>query len=178
MSPADVISFWRAAGPDRWFKSDPAFDAEIRHRFEGAWRSARDGELDELDQTASGMLALILLLDQFSRNMFRGEPEAFATDALARGLAQRMIANGSDMKVDPVLQQFVYMPLMHSENLADQARCVALFETTGDPNNIKHARIHADIIRRLGRFPHRNAVLGRRTTDQEAAFLDEGGFAG
>ena len=89
-----------------------------------------------------------------------------------------MIADGGNMKVDPVLQQFVYMPLMHSENLVDQAHCVALFETTGDPNNIKHARIHADIIRRFARFPHRNSGLGRRTTDQEVAFLDEGGFAG
>jgi len=178
MTPNEIISFWHDAGPERWFKADETFDADIRDRFESAWRDARDGKLNHWRLSVHGSLALLILLDQFPRNMFRGSPDAFSTDAAALDMSKTMIATGSDLKVDPLMRQFIYMPLMHSENPADQKHCVALFEASDDANNKKYAKIHADIIDRFGRFPHRNVILGRATTEQEAAFLDEGGFAG
>jgi len=178
MTPDDIIAYWREAGPDHWFNADPALDVDVRRRFEDVWRNARDGKLVDWERSPTGMLALILVLDQFPRNMFRGQPDAFATDSMALALAKRMIENGDAAKIDPDLRQFVYMPLMHSENLDDQIQCVALFDAFGNPDNKKYAEIHADIIRRFGRFPHRNVILGRQTTDQEAAFLNSGGFAG
>lgn len=178
MTPHEIITFWRAAGPERWFKADPAFDIEIGRRFESTWRRARDGQLRDWENARDGRLALVLLLDQFPRNMFRGQPTAFTTDSAALELSKRMIVDGDDLTVDPQMRRFVYMPLMHSERLADQEHCVALFENAGDPDNKKFAAIHADIVRRFGRFPHRNAILGRNSTDDETAFLDQGGFSG
>ena len=177
-SPADIITFWTDAGWDRWYAKNDAFDAEIRARFVPAYEAARDGALASWEDSDDGMLALILLLDQFPRNLFRNDPRAFATDAAACALAKRAIDRGVGDRVDPQLRQFVYMPLMHSEEFADQEHCCALFRATGDADNMKYADIHADIIRRFGRFPHRNAVLGRDTTAEEQAFLDAGGFKG
>ena len=124
-----------------------------------------------------GLLALVILLDQFPRNMFRGDPRAYATDALACDVARSALARGADRRLDPDLRPFVYMPFMHSENIDDQDLCVALFRASADASNLEYAEIHADIIRRFGRFPHRNAVLGRKTTPVEQAFLDGGGFS-
>jgi len=177
-SPADIIAFWTDAGWDRWYAKNDAFDAEIRARFVPAYEAARDGALASWEGSDDGTLALILLLDQFPRNLFRNDPRAFATDAAACALAKRAIDRGVGDRVDPQLRQFIYMPLMHSEELLDQEYCCALFRATGDADNMKYADIHADIIRRFGRFPHRNAVLGRKTTAEEQAFLDAGGFKG
>lgn len=177
-SPGDIISFWRGAGEDRWFKADAEFDAEVRARFHTLWQEARDGRHADWEKTAEGMLALILALDQFPRNMFRGSTEAFSTDPQALALARRAIEQGMDQSIGSDLRAFVYMPLMHSENPKDQIRCVELFRAFGNANNLAFAEIHADIIRKFGRFPHRNTVLGRQTTAEEAAFLAEGGFKG
>lgn len=177
ITPADVVSFWRAAGPDRWFKKDLAFDAEISERFLTAHDEAAAGRLSDWEKSAEGALALLILLDQFPRNMFRGNARTFATDASARTIATRAIAAGRDKDAGP-MRQFFYLPFMHSEALADQEHAVALYRDAGDSDGLKWANMHADIIRRFGRFPHRNAVLGRETTAEEAAFLDDGGFSG
>lgn len=177
-TPADVISFWLAAGPDKWFKKDAAFDDEIRTRFLATHEAAAAGQFGEWEDTAEGALALVILLDQFPRNLFRGDARAFATDRMARAMVGRAIARGFDKAVAASLRAFFYLPYEHSENLADQERGVALYRAAGDAEGLKWAEIHADIIRRFGRFPHRNPVLGRETTAEERAFLESGGFAG
>lgn len=177
-TPADVVAFWREAGAERWFKKDAAFDDEIRRRFLTSYEAAAAGKLSLWEQSAEGALALLILLDQFPRNMFRGLPRAFASDALARAVAAGAIVRGFDSQVEPAMRQFFYVPFEHSENLADQERGVALYKAAGDADGLKWAELHADIIRRFGRFPHRNAALGRVTTPEEQAFLDGGGFAG
>jgi uncharacterized protein (DUF924 family) len=178
VTPAAILAFWRDAGPDRWYSRDDAFDAEVRRRFFDLWQRAVAGELSSWETSDDGALALVIVLDQFPRNMFRGTSQAFASDALARDVARRAIARGADQRIDPVLLEFLYLPFMHSEHLPDQLHCVALFQNTDNAENLKYAREHADIIRRFGRFPHRNHLLGRDTTPDEQAFLDGGGFAG
>ena len=172
-----MLAFWRDAGPKKWFRKDAAFDSEFRERFLAAHEAAARGELDAWPPTADGTLALLILLDQFPRNAFRGSERMFATDAKALQLAQRAIAAGVDQTADAQLRNFFYLPLMHSEALADQQQAVALTEPLGAEAH-RFAILHRDIIERFGRFPHRNAVLGRATTPAERAFLDEGGFAG
>jgi len=178
MNPADVVTFWTEAGPKAWYKKKTAFDAEIRRRFEALHFAASRGELDGWAETAEGALALLLLLDQFPRNMFRGSPHAFATDPLARQVARAAVDRGFDQQVAPELRQFFYLPFEHSEHLEDQDHSVALCAASGDADLLKWARLHRDIIARFGRFPHRNASLARTTTEQEQAFLKSGGFAG
>jgi uncharacterized protein (DUF924 family) len=175
---ADVLAFWLAAGHERWFEKDEAFDAEIRARFEAVYKDAATERLSHWEQSTHGALALVIVLDQFPRNMFRDNARAFATDPLAREVAARAIARGFDQQVGMPARTFFYLPFEHSENLADQEQCVALFRATGDADELKWAELHADIIRRFGRFPHRNAVFGRTTTAEEQAFLDDGGFKG
>lgn len=177
-SAADIVSFWQKAGPDRWFKKDPAFDEEIRGRFLATHEAAAAGQLSGWEQSAEGALALLILLDQFPRNMFRDNARAFATDPLARAITAGAIIRGFDGQVPKELRNFFYLPFEHSEDLADQECGIALNKAAGDAENLKWAELHADIIRRFGRFPHRNAVLGRTTTPDEQAFLDSGGFAG
>jgi uncharacterized protein (DUF924 family) len=176
-APAAIVAFWREAGPDRWFKKDAAFDDEIKRRFLATHEAAAAGRLTDWEQSAEGALALLILLDQFPRNMFRSEARAFATDPLARAVTSRAILNGFDGAF-PDMRGIFYLPFEHSENLADQERGLALYKAVGDEDGLKWAVLHADIIRRFGRFPHRNAVLGRITTPDEQAFLDGGGFAG
>ncbi len=176
-TPAAIIAFWHDAGPDRWFEKDAAFDDEIKRRFLAAHEAAAAGKLTDWEENAEGALALLLLLDQFPRNMFRGEVRAFITDPLARAVASRAILNGFDGAF-PDMRGFFYLPFVHSESLADQERGVTLYKAAGDEHGMKWAEVHADIIRRFGRFPHRNAVLGRVTTPEERRFLDDGGFAG
>lgn len=174
---ADVVGFWREAGPARWFVKDPAFDALFRDRFlQSHWAAARR-ELDGWASSPEGALALLILLDQFPRNVFRGTAHMFATDPLARYFAEGMIAAGFHRHIDPALRVFCYLPFEHSENLADQERSVLLHADL-DPSDRQYAEDHHRIIERFGRFPHRNLCLGRVTTQQEQAFLDEGGFAG
>ena len=177
-TPHAVLAFWREAGPNKWFNKDTAFDDAIRGRFLATHEAAAAGQLAAWEENAEGALALLITLDQFPRNMFRGSARAFATDPLAREVADRAIAKGFDQQVAAFERGFFYLPGMHSERLADQERCVALYEALGDPEDLKYAQIHAEIIRKFGRFPHRNAVLGRATTSEEQAFLDSGGFAG
>lgn len=174
----EIVSFWEEAGPDRWFAKDEAFDAEIRARFVDTYRAAAAGELDEWEALPRGALALLILLDQFPRNMFRGTREAYRTDATALLLAERAIETGHDRAFDPPLRRFFYLPFTHAEDLAAQERGVALNEAAGDEDGATWARHHRDIVARFGRFPHRNAILGRPTTAEEEAFLKENGFTG
>jgi uncharacterized protein (DUF924 family) len=178
LEPNDVLSFWRAAGDERWYKRDDAFDAGVRERFLALWQKGAAGELSSWEMTDDGALALVILLDQFPRNMFRGAPKAFSSDALARDVADRALGRGADKRIEARLLQFLYLPFMHSEDLADQLRCVDLFRANDDAENLRYAEEHADIIRRFGRFPHRNRILSRATTPEEQAFLDGGGFSG
>ena len=178
VAPADILAFWRDAGPKRWYTPDEAFDAEVRRRFLGLWQRAAAGELASWQGSDDGALALVIVLDQFPRNLFRDDIRTYASDPLAREVAHRAIDRGVDARIDPALREFLYLPFMHSEHLPDQQRCVALFERSGNTDNLKYARDHADIVRRFGRFPHRNRILGRATTPEEQAFLDAGGFSG
>ena len=177
-SAADIVAFWREAGPEKWFAKDEAFDAAIRERFLPAHEAAAAGTLVDWEGTPEGAYALLILLDQFPRNLFRGSARAFATDAQALAIAERAIARAFDQGYQPPEQRFFYMPFMHSEELAHQDRCVHLCEAASDPEGVKFAELHRDIIRDFGRFPHRNPLLGRQTTADERAFLDKGGFAG
>lgn len=175
---ADIAAFWREVGPEKWFAKSEAFDAEITRLFLPAHEAAAGGDLDGWQDTAEGAFALLILLDQFPRNMFRGSPRAFATDAKALAIAEAAIAKGFDRVYEPPERRFFYMPHMHSEELADQQRCIDLCKAADDPEGVKFAVIHRDIIRDFGRFPHRNKVLDRQTTPEEHEFLAEGGFAG
>jgi uncharacterized protein (DUF924 family) len=178
VTAGEILSFWREAGPERWYAANPDFDAQIRARFLAAHEAAAAGKLTNWEQSPEGALALLILLDQFPRNMFRGTPRAFATDALARAIARRALQRGYDQRFKMPEQTFFYLPFEHSEALADQEHCVALSQASGDAEAIKWARTHADIIRRFGRFPHRNMILGRESTPEELEFLRQGGFAG
>ena len=173
-----ILDFWREAGPEKWFAKDEAFDAEIRRRFLAEVEAAARGELSAWEATPEGVYALLLLLDQFPRNLYRGSPQAFAADPLALAVAERAIARGFDQAFENPERRFIYMPLMHSEDLADQQRCVALCEAADDPEGVHNAVVHRDIIRDFGRFPHRNPVLGRQSSAVERRFLDDGGFSG
>ena len=175
--PQHVVRFWQEAGPQRWFRRDAAFDAQFSDRFLAAHESAAGGALDHWLASAEGALALVLLLDQFPRNAFRGTPRVYATDAKARAAAEVAIQAGFDRVVPPELRPFFYLPFMHSEQLDDLQRCVALNEEVGG-ESLRFARHHRDLVARFGRFPHRNAVLGRSSTPEEERFLAEGGFAG
>jgi uncharacterized protein (DUF924 family) len=178
VNPGEVVAFWRAAGTEKWFGKDAELDREIAARFLVTHEAAAAGRLSDWEATPEGALALLLLLDQFPRNMFRGSARAFATDPLARAVADRAIARGFDESAARGERQFFYLPFEHSENLADQERSLALWRRSGAGTVDRYAEIHADIIRRFGRFPHRNAILNRATTPEEQAFLDAGGFAG
>lgn len=177
MEAAAVVNFWRDAGPDLWFAKNPDFDRRFRDCFLSWHEAAVRGELAGWLTTSPGALALVLLLDQFPRNTFRGTPRMYQTDALAREIAAAGIAAGHDRRVEEKLRLFFYLPFGHSEDLADQERSVALTSHLGQPH-LSHAERHRDIVRRFGRFPHRNPILGRAMTEEEQRFLDEGGFAG
>ena len=178
ITPAEVIAFWSEAGSERWFKHDPVFDDDIRRRFLAAHEQASAGELSAWEDSADGALALLLLLDQFPRNMFRDTPRMFATDDAALAVADRAIARGFDRVTPAALRTFFYVPYMHSEQLAEQERGIELYRADGNDDGMKWALMHADIIRRFSRFPHRNHLLGRETLATEQAFLDAGGFSG
>lgn len=175
---SEIIGFWRDAGPKKWFARDASFDAAIRERFEAAHHAAARCEFDDWRRTPEGALALLLLLDQFPRNLWRGSAHAFATDRLALSIAEQAIADGHDRATEMPLRLFFYMPLEHAEDPERQQRCVDLVRAADSADYLKYAEVHRDIIQRFGRFPHRNAMLGRVTTAAEKAFLEEGGFAG
>lgn len=180
VEPRDIVAFWREAGPKAWFRKSAAFDAKIAGRFKAVHHAAARGELDVWAETAEGSLAILLLLDQFPRNIYRRSAHAFATDPLARSIAHRAIDAGHDLTTAPQLRGFFYLPFEHSEDLADQARAVDLCETLEREAGVsaQWARDHRDVVAKFGRFPHRNACLGRITTAEEQAFLDDGGFSG
>jgi uncharacterized protein (DUF924 family) len=179
ISPSDVVAFWKEAGPDKWFKKDETFDALFRRRFHDAHVAAARRELDHWSETAEGSLGLLILLDQFPRNAFRGTGHAYATDPLARMFARRAIDAGHDLEIEGDIRRFFYLPLQHSEDMADQKRQVELFQTRMErkPDD-RWAEHHHGVVARFGRFPHRNAALGRETTTAEAAFLEADGFSG
>jgi uncharacterized protein (DUF924 family) len=172
-----VTGFWREAGLEKWFTKSDAFDAEFRSRFLDSHFAAARRELDHWLETAEGALALMILLDQFPRNCFRGTGHMYATDPLARCFARKALKAGHDQAVDGPIRVFFYLPFGHSENAADQEDALRLNMPLGE-EFAKHARGHHGIIAKFGRFPHRNAMLGRDSTPEEKAFLESGGFSG
>ena len=173
--PSQVVAFWRDAGPQQWFRKDAAFDREFSAKCLQLHEQAVAGQLNGWSATAEGALALVLLLDQLPRNAFRDTARMFASDEQALRQAEQAIRAGFDRAVDPALRFFFYLPFEHSERMEDQERSVALHEAIGFT---EWAYQHRDIIKRFGRFPHRNHVLGRATTAEEQAFLEGGGFRG
>jgi uncharacterized protein (DUF924 family) len=173
----EVLRFWfEELSPDDWFEQRDATDETIRSRFGGLYEALFAAAPSPLLQSADEALAMILVFDQFPRNMFRGQPRAFASDDLAAAIARKAVERELDAQVPEQRRMFFYMPLMHSENLADQEHCVALTSALND-GTVKYAREHCDIIARFGRFPHRNRALGRKSTPAEQAFLaDHKGF--
>ncbi|HRN62279.1 MAG TPA: DUF924 family protein [Luteimonas sp.] len=170
-----VINFWREAGYEKWFRGGAAFDAECRERFGDRHFAAARRENEHWMDSADGALALLILLDQIPRNIFRDSGHAFATDPLALHYARRAVDAGLDAQVDPALRAFVYLPFEHSEEMEDQRRSVALFDTLDNAGYAQYAQAHLDVIERFGRFPHRNRALGRTSTPEEQAWLDAGG---
>ena len=176
----DVLRFWvDEVGPSRWYETDDQLDAEIRERFGTLWRRAAGGRCDHWLVTPRGALALVILLDQLPRNMFRGTADAFSTDRKALCVAKQSVRRGHDTVTPEPERQFFYLPLMHSEGLPDQERCVRLIKlglpTTGQ-GNIEHARRHREVIRKFGRFPSRNQPLGRHDTEAEREYRASGGY--
>ncbi len=177
-SSNDVLEFWLNAGPKAWFSRSDIFDASLNEKFGPLLERAAAKELKSWEDEPDSALALVIVLDQFSRNLFRNDARAFAQDSLCLGIAKSALEKGFDLRVEPQLRQFFLMPLMHSESIHDQRRCVALFHAVNMPDNLKFAILHRDIIERFGHFPHRNSLLGRATSSAEQAFLDGGGFSG
>jgi len=180
--PDDILSFWlNRVGPAGWYARSDATDEAIRRRFGRAARAARAGVFDDWVAAPRSALALLILLDQFPRNLHRGSAEAFAADPHARRIARLAVARSHDQRIAEPGRQFFFLPFMHSETMSDQNACVALIGArmplTGR-NNMPFAKEHREIIRRFGRFPHRNKALGRKTTPEEQAYLDAGGFSG
>lgn len=176
--PATVTRFWREAGYEKWFNGGDAFDAQCREQFADMHHAAARRELEHWIESAEGALALLILLDQIPRNIYRGSGHAFATDPLARHYAQCALEAGFDQQLEPAMRAFVYLPFEHSEEMPDQDQSVQLFERLGEPVTLEYAVAHRDVISRFGRFPHRNRALGRQNTPQEQAYLDAGGGFG
>lgn len=175
----DILAFWFSdAARSHWFSSTDRFDAEIRRQFEPTAINLAAGNFPNAAWEADprNALALIIALDQFPRNMYRGTRAAFAWDPLSLGVAERLIEKGGDLRLEQDIRKFSYMPFMHAEDLAAQERCVSLCDARLEDETIKHAITHRDVIARFGRFPHRNDSLGRTTTQAEQTFLDDGGF--
>ena len=171
----ELVDFWRDAGMGKWFRGGEAFDAECRTRWLDTHFAAARREYDDWMDDADGALALVLLLDQIPRNVFRNSGHAFATDSLALHVASRAIDAGFDAQIDPSLRFFFYLPFEHSEAIADQDRAVELFTALGNADLLGYATAHRDVIVRFGRFPHRNLALGRSNTPEEQAWLEAGG---
>ena len=174
-TPREVVGFWRDAGMAKWFNGGAAFDAECRARFHDLHHAAARREHEAWLGDAEGALALLLLLDQIPRNIFRGSAHAYATDPLALRYATRAIEEEFDAQVEPALRMFLYLPFEHSEAMADQQRSVELFTALGEPEALAYALEHREVIARFGRFPHRNHILGRASTAEEAEYLAQPG---
>ncbi len=180
VTPEEVLSFWLdEVGPEGWYIQDDALDAKIRDKFLKTWEAAKEGKFSLWLTYPSGALAYIILTDQFPRNMFRGSGKAFSTDRAALAAAKCSVDKGWDLKIDEPARQFFYLPMMHSENLCDQERCVRLIcqnLSECNPGNLLHARAHREVIRKFGRFPYRNEALSRQMTEHEAAYVSKGGY--
>lgn len=179
-TPEDILAFWLdELEPSQWYVADEALDQRIRDAFLPTWQKAQRGAYSLWLTYPSGALAYIILNDQMSRNMFRGEAEAFTSDHAALAAAKAAVDKGWDLRIDAPARQFFYLPMMHSENLSDQERCVRLMceRMKGAENSLLHAQAHREVIRLFGRFPYRNAALNRITTQSEARFLKDGGYA-
>lgn len=173
ITPQDILEFWFAADMrSKWFASTPQLDASIKEQFEPTWEAAVNGELDDWLSNPDGCLALAIVLDQFPLNMFRGTAKSFSSEAKSRDVARHAIGQGYDKQIDPSRLAFLYMPFMHSEDLAGQDFSVQLFEAAGLENNLRFAKHHRELVRRFGRFPHRNAILGRTSTPEELDYLN------
>ena len=169
----EILDFWFSDEVRKlWFKSTPEFDALLRERFEALWTRASSGELDDWLQSAAGCLALVLVLDQFPLNMFRGQAQSFVSEAQSREVARLAIDKGFDQDIEPGSRAFLYMPFMHSEMLADQQLALQLFAQPGLEDNLRFARHHHHIIEKFGRFPHRNKALGRESSESEIEYLN------
>ena len=188
VGPDEVLEFWfgREDEPgygefrEAWFRKDPEFDQQVRDRFEDLYETAASGRLDDWKEEARSCLALVILMDQLPRNMFRGDPRSYATDRKAQEAAEHAVDRALDRELPPFQRMFLYMPFMHSENLEHQRRSVELFRALGgedEADPASYAVRHMEIIERFGRFPHRNEVLGRQTTPEEAEFLTQPGSA-
>ena len=172
ITPDDVLTLWFSERvKSLWFDSTPEFDQELRDKFQDTYRAALEGELSDWERSAEGALALVICLDQFPLNMFRGKPESFAGEALSRQVSARAIDRGFDQELEGPRKAFLYLPFMHSEDMEDQDRVVELFDRAGLENNLHWAKHHREIVRRFGRFPHRNAILGRDSTPEELGYL-------
>ena len=173
----ELLDYWLGLGPEAWYRGGAALDQEIRDRWGALWEKGRKGELIQWRAAPASSLALVILLDQFPRNMFRDDARAFSSDARALTVAKTAILHGHDRRVDLPERQFFYTPLMHSEVLSNQDQSVRLYLLNfGREGLLPHAQAHREIIRRFGRFPYRNAALGRESTPEEVAFLAEGGY--
>jgi uncharacterized protein (DUF924 family) len=175
-----LIEFWFSDEvSERWFKSTPDFDRQLFERYGETWQAAKRRELDDWCDTATGSLAMVILLDQFPLNMFRGSAKSYSTEAQSRDVARAAIDQGFDRELAAAQKSFFYMPFMHSENLDDQALSLKLFDQAGLEDNFRFARHHYGIVERFGRFPHRNKILGRESTDAEIEYLNsKQGFKG
>ena len=168
----DVLGFWFSRGRDDWWQADPAFDDEIRERFHALWEEQRERLPEDFLAAPDHALAAVILFDQFPRNMFRGHADQFSTDKLALAVARGAVERGYDDGMPPGRRQFLYLPFQHSEELRDQQRSLLLFAALGEPEQLGFARKHHDVIARFGRFPHRNAILGRKPRADELAAGD------
>ena len=179
ISPDRILNFWADAGPCNWWLKTDTFDASIRKLFVDLHRQAAEGGNDSWEMLSpDAALALVIVLDQFSRHIHRGRPRAYACDDKAVKIVHRVIARGDDRRMRPDVREFIYMPLMHSENLPDQNLSVAETARWLSAEDLASAEGHRDIIASFGRFPHRNGILGRTSTPEEGEFLKDGGFAG
>ena len=173
MSATDILDFWYAEDMRaKWFASNPQLDARIKEKYEQVWDAAVRGELDAWLNQPDGCLALAIILDQFPLNMFRGSAKSFSSEQQAVAVAKHAIGLGYDQLIERAQVAFLYLPLMHSENLADQDLCVQLFSAAGLENHLRFAQHHREIVRRFGRFPHRNAILGRPSSAEELSYLN------
>lgn len=174
----EIIDYWiEEVGPDGWYTENPDIDKAIIDRFGADREAAKQGRLDDWQDSALGSLALLILLDQFSRNMFRGSAESFAADDKAVAVARMAIVHNQDQEIEPPAQQFFYMPFMHSEDLTVMDYGIGMLSTrTKLDHTLLHARAHRRIIDRFGRFPFRNEALGRETSPEEKEFLESGGY--
>jgi len=173
MLPEQILEFWfKEIDRKVWFNSTPEFDAQLKERFERVYLSALNNELENWENSPQGSVALVIVLDQFPLNMYRGLPQSFSGESKSREVARRAIKNNFDLELPGEQKAFLYMPFMHSEDLGDQDLSVMLYSKAGLDHNLRFAKHHREIVRKFGRFPHRNKILGRESTEAEIAYLN------